>query len=146
MDEAQLRGVTPEQSSVGVGATEVVRRELSDYRVVDVVRAEATERLEAAAQLTAPAHVGGTNPRFFFAAARLNPCGQVSSAARKRLSWHVPEPEPARVGERPYPQGGQPPPIQRARPRPSISRRGSGSEALASSASRVKRDVVTMTA
>ncbi|KOG37156.1 hypothetical protein [Streptomyces resistomycificus] len=53
--EAELRGVALEQSP-GVGATEAARRELSEGGVVDVVRAEAAERLEAAAQLTAPAH------------------------------------------------------------------------------------------
>ncbi|MFF2808247.1 hypothetical protein ACFVT2_13960 [Streptomyces sp. NPDC058000] len=57
VDEAQLRGMALEQSPVGAGATEVARRELSERTVVDVVRAEATERLEVAAQLTAPAHV-----------------------------------------------------------------------------------------
>ncbi|MFI1352408.1 hypothetical protein ACH4TV_02270 [Streptomyces sp. NPDC020898] len=54
--EAELRGVALEQSPVGAGATEAVRRELSERNVVDVVRAEAAERLEAAAQLTTPAH------------------------------------------------------------------------------------------
>ncbi|MFI0780056.1 hypothetical protein [Streptomyces sp. NPDC021212] len=56
VDEAALRGVALEQSPVGVGATEGVRTELSEHRVVEVVRAEAAERLEAAEQLTAPAH------------------------------------------------------------------------------------------
>ncbi|MFF4223460.1 hypothetical protein ACX9I7_28785 [Streptomyces sp. L500] len=56
VDEAELRSVALEQSPVGAGATEVPRRELSEHGVVDVVRAEAAERLEAAAQLTAPAH------------------------------------------------------------------------------------------
>ncbi|MET7682360.1 hypothetical protein [Streptomyces sp. NPDC005423] len=55
-DETQLRGVALEQSPVGVGTTEAARRELSEDDVVDVVRAEATERLEVAAQFTAPAH------------------------------------------------------------------------------------------
>ncbi|MFD7324138.1 hypothetical protein ACFV9D_24035 [Streptomyces sp. NPDC059875] len=54
--EAELRGVALEHAPVGVGATEAVRRELSEPDVVDVVRAEAAERLEVAAQLTAPAH------------------------------------------------------------------------------------------
>ncbi|MEU9897897.1 hypothetical protein AB0H69_26160 [Streptomyces phaeochromogenes] len=54
--EAELRGVALEQSPVGAGATEAVRCELSERGVVDVVRAEAAERLEAAEQLTAPAH------------------------------------------------------------------------------------------
>ncbi|MFE7712270.1 hypothetical protein ACFU6I_42455 [Streptomyces sp. NPDC057486] len=54
--EAELRGLALEQSPVGVGATEAVRRELSERSVVDVVRAEAAERLEVAAQLTTPAH------------------------------------------------------------------------------------------
>jgi uncharacterized protein len=55
VDEAQPRGLALEQSPVGVGATEAARRELSEGEVVDVVRAEAAERLEVAAQLTAPA-------------------------------------------------------------------------------------------
>ncbi|MBW8738592.1 MAG: hypothetical protein JF621_16165 [Streptomyces turgidiscabies] len=56
VDEAALRGVAIELSPVGVGTTEAARRELSEGAVVDVVRAEADERLDAAAQLTAPAH------------------------------------------------------------------------------------------
>ncbi|MFD3307448.1 hypothetical protein [Streptomyces sp. NPDC058694] len=56
VDEAQLRGMALEQSPVGAGATEAVRCELNEREVMDVVRAEAAERLEAAAQLTAPAH------------------------------------------------------------------------------------------
>ncbi|MGW2237201.1 hypothetical protein [Streptomyces sp. NPDC001759] len=56
VDETEPRGSALEQSPVGVGVTERARRELSEHRVVDVVRAEAAERLEAAAQLTAPAH------------------------------------------------------------------------------------------
>ncbi|QIQ06625.1 hypothetical protein [Streptomyces liangshanensis] len=55
-DESQLRGMAIEQSPVGAGAAEVARQELSEGGVVDIVRAEAAERLEAAAQLTAPAH------------------------------------------------------------------------------------------
>ncbi len=54
--EAELRGVALEQSPAGAGATEAVRRELSERDEEDVVRAEVAERLEAAAQLTAPAH------------------------------------------------------------------------------------------
>jgi uncharacterized protein len=54
--EAAFRGMALEQSPVGAGATEAARRELSERGVVDVVRAEAAERLEIAAQLTAPAH------------------------------------------------------------------------------------------
>ncbi|MGW7507135.1 hypothetical protein ACWGJ0_05225 [Streptomyces massasporeus] len=45
-----------EASPVGAGATEAARRELGEHDVVGIVRAEASERLEAAAQLTAPAH------------------------------------------------------------------------------------------
>ncbi|MBO8192270.1 hypothetical protein ITI46_11415 [Streptomyces oryzae] len=56
LEGAQLRGAALEQSPVGAGATEAARRELSEPGVADIVRAEATERLEAAAQLTAPAH------------------------------------------------------------------------------------------
>ncbi|WP_333736893.1 hypothetical protein [Streptomyces sp. IBSBF 2806] len=56
VDEARLRGVALEQSPVGVGVTEAVRRELSEGDAADIVRAEATERLEAAAQSTAPAY------------------------------------------------------------------------------------------
>lgn len=54
--EAALRRVALEASPVGVGATEGVRRELSEGRVAEIVRAEADERLESAAQLTAPVH------------------------------------------------------------------------------------------
>jgi uncharacterized protein YqeY len=56
VDESEMRGLALEQSPVGVGVTEAARRELSECGVADIVRAEATERLEAAAQLTAPAH------------------------------------------------------------------------------------------
>ncbi len=54
--EAETRGPALEQSPVGAGATEAARRELSEHGVVEIVRAEADERLEAAAGLTAPAH------------------------------------------------------------------------------------------
>ncbi|MFD7933958.1 hypothetical protein ACFV4T_05375 [Streptomyces sp. NPDC059755] len=54
--EAELRGSALEQSPVGAGATEAARCELSEQGVLAVVRAEADERLAAAAQLTAPAH------------------------------------------------------------------------------------------
>jgi uncharacterized protein YqeY len=56
VDADAARGLALEQSPVGVGATEAVRRELTEAVVADIVRAEAAERLEAAAQLTAPAH------------------------------------------------------------------------------------------
>ncbi|MFI1096811.1 hypothetical protein [Streptomyces sp. NPDC020917] len=56
VDESALRGVALEQSPVGAGATEAARRELGEDEVTAVVRAEADERLDAAAQLTAPAH------------------------------------------------------------------------------------------
>ncbi|GGJ72163.1 hypothetical protein GCM10010121_098400 [Streptomyces brasiliensis] len=56
VSEADMRGLALEQSPVGAGATEAARRELSECSVRDIVRAEATERLQAAAQLTAPAH------------------------------------------------------------------------------------------
>ncbi|MGW7007777.1 hypothetical protein ACWGCW_34495 [Streptomyces sp. NPDC054933] len=56
VDEAALRGLALEQSPVGVGVTEAARRELSERSVAEIVRAEATERLEIAAQLTQPAH------------------------------------------------------------------------------------------
>jgi uncharacterized protein YqeY len=45
-----------EASPVGAGATEAARRELGEREMVEIVRAEAAERLEAAAHLTAPAH------------------------------------------------------------------------------------------
>ncbi|WKK27486.1 hypothetical protein QZH56_14495 [Streptomyces olivoreticuli] len=54
--EAELRGSALEHSPVGVGVAEAARRELSEQSVVDVVRAEAAEWLEVAAQLTASAH------------------------------------------------------------------------------------------
>lgn len=56
VDETGPSGVAIEQSPVGAGTTEVVRRELSEREVADIVRAEAAERLEAAAELTALAH------------------------------------------------------------------------------------------
>jgi uncharacterized protein len=56
VDGAGTRGLAIEQSPIGAGATEAARRELSERDAADIVRAEATERLEAAAQLTAPAH------------------------------------------------------------------------------------------
>ncbi|MEU7484689.1 hypothetical protein [Streptomyces sp. NPDC042319] len=56
VDEAELRGVALEHSPAGAGATERERRELSERDVADVVHAEAAERLDTAAQLTAPAH------------------------------------------------------------------------------------------
>ncbi|MCX3063895.1 GatB/YqeY domain-containing protein [Streptomyces beihaiensis] len=40
-----------EASPVGAGATEAVRRELSESGVAEIVRAEIAERLDAAAQL-----------------------------------------------------------------------------------------------
>ncbi|MEV4921438.1 hypothetical protein [Streptomyces roseoverticillatus] len=55
VDEAGLRGGALEHAPVGAGATEAARRELSESHVIDVVRAEAAERLEAAVQLTARA-------------------------------------------------------------------------------------------
>ncbi|MEU0071497.1 hypothetical protein ABZ027_18405 [Streptomyces sp. NPDC006332] len=55
VDEAELRGSALEQSPVGVGVTEAARRELSERGVVEVVCAEAAERLETAARMTAPA-------------------------------------------------------------------------------------------
>ncbi|MFR0355133.1 hypothetical protein [Streptomyces sediminimaris] len=56
LEEAATRGPALEKSPVGAGATEAARRELSERGVADIVRAEATERLEVAARLTAPAH------------------------------------------------------------------------------------------
>jgi uncharacterized protein YqeY len=56
VDEDAPRAAALEASPVGAGATEAARRELSEEEMVDVVRAEAAERLEAAAHLTAPAH------------------------------------------------------------------------------------------
>jgi uncharacterized protein YqeY len=60
VQETELRGSALEQSPLGVGVTEAARRELSEHRVVEIVKAEAAERLEAAAQLTAPAHAHRT--------------------------------------------------------------------------------------
>lgn len=56
VEEAAPGSSALETAPVGAGATEAARRELSERRVVDVVRAEADERLTAARQLTAPAH------------------------------------------------------------------------------------------
>lgn len=54
--EVELRGSALEQSPVGAGTTEAARRELSERDAADIVRAEVTERLEAAAQSAMPAH------------------------------------------------------------------------------------------
>lgn len=56
VDPADARSSAIEDSPVGAGATEAARRELSEDDIRDIVRAEATERLDAAAQLTSPAH------------------------------------------------------------------------------------------
>jgi len=56
VDEAELRGAAIGRPPVGAGAAEAARCELSERRVTDIVRAEATERLETAARLTAPEH------------------------------------------------------------------------------------------
>ncbi len=56
IDEVELLSPAVEASPVGLGVTEAARRELSDSAVADIVRAEAAERLEAAAQLPSPAH------------------------------------------------------------------------------------------
>lgn len=56
VDEAELRGLALEHAPAGVGVTEAARRELSERDVTDIVRAEATERLDAAAQLATPKH------------------------------------------------------------------------------------------
>jgi uncharacterized protein YqeY len=56
VDESELRGMALEHAPVGVGVTEAARRELSERSVVDIVRAEAAERLEVAERLTAPAY------------------------------------------------------------------------------------------
>ncbi|MER6691150.1 hypothetical protein [Streptomyces minutiscleroticus] len=55
-DETVAHGPALEESPVGAGATEAARRALDERGVTDIVRAEAAERLEAAARLTAPAH------------------------------------------------------------------------------------------
>ncbi|MEU6817509.1 hypothetical protein [Streptomyces sp. NPDC046860] len=56
VDDAVVRGAAIEESPAGAGATEAARRELSEGGVSEIVRAEAAERLDAAALLTAPAH------------------------------------------------------------------------------------------
>lgn len=56
VEDTEVRGLALEESPVGAGATEAVRRELSESGVADIVRAEAAERLQVAEQLTAPAH------------------------------------------------------------------------------------------
>ena len=56
VEETVTHGLALEQSPVGVGATEAARRELSEQHVAEIVRAKATERLHAAAQLPAHAH------------------------------------------------------------------------------------------
>jgi hypothetical protein len=49
-------GPAIEQSPTGAGTTEAPRRELTEDETARIVRSEATERLEAAAQLTSPTH------------------------------------------------------------------------------------------
>jgi uncharacterized protein YqeY len=56
LGEVELRGAALEETPIGAGATEALRRELSEDSVAEIVRAEAAERLEVAARLTAPAH------------------------------------------------------------------------------------------
>jgi uncharacterized protein YqeY len=56
LDESGARGPAIEQSPVGAGATEAPRRELSEQETATIIRAEAEERLAAAAQLTSPTH------------------------------------------------------------------------------------------
>ncbi|MGC5040755.1 hypothetical protein ACPXCS_34915 [Streptomyces sp. DT190] len=56
VDERSTRAGALEASPAGAGATEAARRELGEREVLGVVRAEADERLAAAAGLTAPAH------------------------------------------------------------------------------------------
>ena len=56
LDEAAAGASAVEDSPVGAGATEVVRRELSERDVVGILRGEVAERLEAAEQLTSPVH------------------------------------------------------------------------------------------
>ncbi|KAF4408834.1 MULTISPECIES: hypothetical protein [Streptomyces] len=54
--DAGRQGAALEDSPVGAGTTEAVRRELTEHGEAEIVRAEVTERLDAARQLTAPAH------------------------------------------------------------------------------------------
>jgi uncharacterized protein YqeY len=56
VDATATHGPAIEQSPTGAGATEAPRRELSEHETATLVRAEADERLEAAAQLTSPTH------------------------------------------------------------------------------------------
>lgn len=56
VEEAELRSVALELSPAGAGATEAARHELSESGVAEIVHGEVTERLEAAARLTASAH------------------------------------------------------------------------------------------
>lgn len=53
---APAGGQAIERSPVGAGATEMARQQLDESRVAEIVRAEATERLDTAARLTSPAH------------------------------------------------------------------------------------------
>ncbi|QGV82473.1 hypothetical protein [Streptomyces ficellus] len=55
VDESAPRATAIEGLPAGAGATEAARRELTESGVVDLVRAEAAERLDVAARLTAPA-------------------------------------------------------------------------------------------
>lgn len=56
VDATATHGPAIEQSPTGAGATEAPRRELTEDETARIVRSEATERLEAAAQLTSPTH------------------------------------------------------------------------------------------
>ncbi|MDT0387943.1 GatB/YqeY domain-containing protein [Streptomyces dubilierae] len=56
LDGDSPRAGALEASPAGAGATEAARRELDEREVLNVVRAEADERLEAAARLATPAH------------------------------------------------------------------------------------------
>ncbi|WP_431782396.1 hypothetical protein [Streptomyces chumphonensis] len=55
VDETGPRASALEDSPAGAGVTEAERRELTERSVVALVRAEADERLEAAARLPVPA-------------------------------------------------------------------------------------------
>lgn len=56
VDDAARRAKALEEAPVGAGVTDAARLELSEDGEADIVRAEVAERLEAAGQLTAPAH------------------------------------------------------------------------------------------
>lgn len=105
LDESATPGPAIEQTPTGAGATEAARRELSEHTVAGIVRAEAEERLEAAAHLTSPP----TPPTPPASARRRRYCYAcwTSRTARQRpadhgtAGWPRPGPAPDKPANRP---------------------------------------------